>query len=375
MKKETKQRKKRKNKRIRRPGRLLYLLFLAGATALVSLRGGNISYLLFYFALALPILAFLYSLYVFYRFKIVQEVSRVVVKAQEVPYRLLLANEDILPFTHIRLHFFDSMVSMKPSDPGVISLAPHEEIRVDTQMYCKYRGTYPVGVKSVEVTDFLGLFTIPYPLMSQIRLTARPRIIPMEPLRVVLQEQDPINTLFPVSRLQELPDFELRSYLPGDPIKYIHWKNSARAGELLVRKQMPEELFETIIFMDLSPIEDEEEKRLQKEDNIIETALSFVHDYYLKNIPVRIFFMEDTLREMLVDAGTGFEPFYDKCSELSFSSPYPLNQVWESVPASSGCGSCILITASVTDDLVRSVSEKQQAGTEALLINVGELAL
>ena len=76
----------------------------------------------------------------------------------------------------------------------------------------------------MEVTDFLGLFTIPYPLMSQIRLTARPRIIPMEQLRVVLQEQDPKNTLFPVSRLQELPDFELRSYLPGDPIKYIHWK-------------------------------------------------------------------------------------------------------------------------------------------------------
>ena len=62
-------------------------------------------------------------------------------------------------------------------------------------------------------------------------------------------------------------------------------------------------------------------KWLQKEDNIIETALSFVHDYYLKNIPVRIFFMEDTLREMLVDAGTGFEPFYDKCSELSFPHP------------------------------------------------------
>ena len=72
------------------------------------------------------------------RFKIVQEVSRVVVKAQEVPYRLLLANEDILPCTHIRLHFFDSMVSMKPSDPGVISLAPHEEIRVDTQMSVSY---------------------------------------------------------------------------------------------------------------------------------------------------------------------------------------------------------------------------------------------
>lgn len=76
------------------------------------------------------------------------------------------------------------MVRMKPEDTGVISLLPHEEIRVDTKMYCKYRGTYPVGVKSVEITDFLGLFTIPYPMMSQIRLTARPRIIPMEQLKI-----------------------------------------------------------------------------------------------------------------------------------------------------------------------------------------------
>ena len=79
-------------------------------------------------------------------------------------------------------------------------------------------------------------------------------------------------------------------------------ENSARAGELLVRKQMPEELFDTILIMDLAPadgapvskdtVDDQSsmEKRLQREDNIIETALSFVHDYYLKNIPIRILF-------------------------------------------------------------------------------------
>lgn len=65
---------------------------------------------------------------------------------EDVPYRLILANEDFIPFTGIR---------------------------VDTRMYCKYRGTYPVGVKSVSVTDFLGLFTITYPMKSQIRLTAK----------------------------------------------------------------------------------------------------------------------------------------------------------------------------------------------------------
>ena len=62
-------RRKKKGKRLKNPwGKLIYLLFLIGSTILVSFRGGNISYLLFYFALLLPVLAFLYSLYVFNRF-------------------------------------------------------------------------------------------------------------------------------------------------------------------------------------------------------------------------------------------------------------------------------------------------------------------
>ncbi|MFQ7550834.1 MAG: DUF58 domain-containing protein [Blautia marasmi] len=32
----------------------------------------------------------------------------------------------------------------------------------------------------------------------------------------------------------------------------MHWKNSARTGDLLVRKQMPEELFETIVILVIS---------------------------------------------------------------------------------------------------------------------------
>lgn len=151
---------------------------------------------------------------------------------------------------------------------------------------------------------------------------------------------------------------------------------------------MPEELFDTILIMDLAPtdgapvskdtVDDQSsmEKRLQREDNIIETALSFVHDYYLKNIPIRILFMEDTLREILVDESTGFEPFYDKCSDLSFTSPYPLEKVWEVFLSSEDRPNAyILVTASVTDALARSVAEKQLAGNEVLLVNVGELSL
>lgn len=359
--------------------KIIYFIFLAGSAVLVSFRGGNIPYLLFYFALLIPVLALSYSLYVYWRFKIVQEVARTVVKAKEVPYRLILANEYFVPFTNITLHYFSDMVTIEEcKDTSNLCLLPHQTIRVDTKMYCKYRGTYQVGVKSVSITDFLGLFTINYPMMAQIRLTAMPRILPLEYLKTDLQKKDPKNTLFSVSRLQDLPDYELRPYLPGDRLKYIHWKNSAKTGELLVRKQMPEELFETVILMDLSPVPGDTETRLQTEDNIIEAAVAFVHDYYLKQIPVRIIYTEDkdSLKEVSVNARTGFNRFYEACAALAFNASLPLENVWARYASQTAHRhTAILITSSVTDALKNYIEENRRVGNEIVLIDTGELSL
>lgn len=357
-----------------------YLFFLIGSTVLVSFQGKAVSYLLFYFALLLPLLALLYSVYVYYRFKIVQQVSHLVVKGEKVPYHLILGNEDFLPFTDITLHFYTDMVQMQYDDPGReldhLCLLPHAQKQVDTKMYCKYRGTYPVGVKSVTITDFLGLFTITYPMMSQVRLTAKPRILPLERLNLALQKKDPKNSLFPTTRLQNLPDYEVRRYQSGDSKKYIHWKNSARAGELLVRKQMPEELFETILILDLSPIKGDAEKRLQTEDNILEAALSFLRDCYLKKIPVRVVYMDTELRELLIDVRSGFDAFYEKCADLVFESPLPLEHVWTQYAGRlAGTRAYILITSSQTPALTLAVRESRLLGNEVLCIHAGELSL
>lgn len=356
--------------------KLVYFLFLGISIALVSFRGGNISYLLFYFALLVPVLALAYSLYVYFRFRIGQEVARTVVKAAEVPYRLTLANEDFIPFLNITLHLYHDMVHMQESDGMVhnICLLPRQQLQVDTKMYCKYRGTYPIGVKSVTVTDFLGLFTITYPMMSQIRLSARPRIIPLEQLKLSLNEPDPKKQLFSLTRRQELPDFDLRQYIPGDQIKYIHWKNSARTGELLVRRQLPQELFETVILPDLSPLETQ--SRLQAEDNVIEAVLAFVHDYYLKKIPVRVVFMEQEIQEFMLDQRTGFEGFYDKCTNMAFQAAKPLEEVFiEYCSGSGNAATYILICVKAQASLMDLAEESRAAGNDIVIIQTGELPL
>lgn len=367
--------------------KILYVLFLIGSIALVSLYGGNISYLLFYFALFLPALVLGYSVYVYVRFKIGQEMERTVVKGSKIPYTLMLANEDVLPFTNLALHFYTDKVSVEEcripeeescgeQDIDRLCLFPGQRLRLDTKMYCKYRGTYEAGVRSVSVTDFLGLFTITYPVQEPRRVTVLPRILPFERLAAGLRKQDPKNNLFSASKRQSLPDFELRPYRPGDPPKYIHWKNSARAGELLVRKQMPEELTETVVIMDLSPVAGSGEERLQGEDKIVEAAVCFVHHYYQKRLPVKVVFREEEQVELLINSTYGFDAFYNRCPALRFVSGLPVEQVWETCAGRSGREyAFVIITQAVTDGLRRRLEENRRLGWEAVLVDTGELQL
>ena len=75
--------------------RLICVLFLIGTGVFASYFGGNIPYALFYLAIFIPIISFLYTLYVYIRFKIYQSMdNRTVVKGDWNRYSLI-ANEDL----------------------------------------------------------------------------------------------------------------------------------------------------------------------------------------------------------------------------------------------------------------------------------------
>lgn len=367
--------------------KIMYLVLLAGAVVLVSFRGGTISWLLFYFMLMIPVLTLLYTLYVYFRFRIWQQVDRVVNKGERIPYRLNLANEDWLLIAGISLNFFtDTVQIMKKNRDGItvpyeqepdsLSLLPHQKKEVDLELYCKYRGTYPVGVKSVSVTDFFGLFTITYPMPEHIRLTARPRILTLAQLQSKLRERNPKKNKASAARLQEMLDFELRKYMPGDSLRHIHWKNSARAGELLVRKQAPQELDELVVVMDVTYCEKEELTRMQREDNIIETAVALLNDACMKKVKARVVWCTDKIHEMQMDNLKNFDKFYNLSAELSFCSCMTLEEVWENCEAGlTGNPAFWLIGCEVEEALVQKVERSSKAGKAVVLIDTGEAPL
>lgn len=368
--------------------KVVYIVLLTGSIILVSFRGGTIPWLLFYFMLMIPLLALLYALYVYCRFRIVQQVDRYVDKGQNIPYRLELANEDWLMMTGIGLNFYTDTVQVmkKKSDgtttpyedePDRLFLLPHQQKQVEMELYCKYRGTYPVGVKSVSVTDFFGLFTITYPMMAHIRLTARPRILTLAQFQSKLKKRDSKKNRPVVTLLQEQLDFELRKYIQGDALHCIHWKNSARAGELLVRKQAPQELYELVVVMDCTRVEKKDElKRMQMEDNIIEAAIALLYDACIKKVKTRVVWSSDRLYEVPIDNMESFEKFYNLCAELPFCSCMTLEQTWKACEAKMrGNPAFWLIGCDVPPLLSEMVDKSRKQGKEVILIDTGEAPL
>lgn len=201
----------------------------------------------------------------------------------------------------------------------------------------------------------------------------RPRILTMAQLEEKLKKSNPRKNRACTAQLQEMLSFELRKYIPGDSLRHIHWKNSARTGELLVRKHAPQELYELVVIMDCTRLETKDElRRMQREDNIIETAVALIHDACLKKVRTRVVWCTDKLCDMRIDSLKSFDRFYSRCAELPFRSGMTLDEVWAECEAKSGGGAFWLIGCGVSPALTQKADCERRAGKEVVLIDTGE---
>jgi uncharacterized protein (DUF58 family) len=93
------------------------------------------------------------------------------------------------------------------------------------------RGEHELGPVTVSVRDMFGLFerTFSYPLIT--RTLVYPRLEDLSD-----EARHTLNLLFDEAAVISRQEFDsLREYVPGDPLRDIHWKTSAkRDGDLLV---------------------------------------------------------------------------------------------------------------------------------------------
>ncbi len=116
------------------------------------------------------------------------------------------------------------------------------------------RGVYRLGPVRVAVTDPLGLLYLPLRLESPAYATAVPRVDEVSWLKIYSEGTRPIPGEAP-SRVPG-PGTEFRSIreaLPGDPLRTVNWKATARRGKVMVNEHEAERRTEVMILLDTGP--------------------------------------------------------------------------------------------------------------------------
>lgn len=99
------------------------------------------------------------------------------------------------------------------------------------------RGRFELGPMSVRVTDPFGLVELGRAFHTTVPLIVTPRTVPLPPIAVTggwSGSGDDRPRAF-VSGSSE--DVTVREYRRGDDLRRVHWRSSARVGELMVRRE------------------------------------------------------------------------------------------------------------------------------------------
>jgi uncharacterized protein (DUF58 family) len=134
----------------------------------------------------------------------------------------------------------------------VISLLPRESLSLDYTLLGRRRGYYRIGPLVTLGGDLLGSATYEGRQAEAGSLIVYPKIVALTALG--LSSQSPAGTLPSRERIFEDPARiqGVRDYQPGDSLRAMDWKTSARLGTLQVRRYEPTIALETAIFLNLS---------------------------------------------------------------------------------------------------------------------------
>ena len=329
--------------------RIIYFLLCIAAVVLASFKGGPITYSILFGVLLVTPVSLVYLLIVYFFFKLYQVLGTKHITAYEpIPYYFVLQNEYLLNFCHISVSTYSTFSYIdemqqdnKPNDDttnisdwenrrsnnqtkkdsGITKtyeLLPGENVRYDTTMICRYRGDYHVGIKQITIVDFFRFFKITYRVPEPLNAVVLPRVIKLETLKSVPEMV--ISTYKENPRLSSDFDAQTRDYMPGDPLKGIHWKSTAKTGKLKSRITYGEQRQGISIFLDTKRISDDEYVFIPVENKCLEIVLALTNYFANYSVPTSLVYSQFEPRTAKCSAAYEMESFLNTVSAMKFRS-------------------------------------------------------
>lgn len=343
---------------------VLWILSIVG----ISFYGGAISYSFFFMMTAIPFISLLYLLCVYSFFKVYQNVeSKTLVVDQQMPYLFMLKNEMFFGFTSVKVRYFSSFSDIVDLDDNVeYELLPKNGIEKQTMLICRCRGQYEVGIKTIEVQDFLRLFRVTYHNESTVKVEVRPKLVYLN----TLPEIDETRKMEAETNIEAEPDVLVREYVAGDDLRRMHWGLSAKNQKYMVRKNIGERQRTLGILLDTNRYEDSMHQYIPVENKMLELYLAV--SLYCTNhkIPVNAYYMDQQFHADEIRELPQFELLYDKMSKIDFRPGRGGAELFVQTAEEQSifrCETVVIILHKWSDEAAQLVAALQEYGVKVLV--------
>ncbi len=188
--------------------------------------------------IALPMLSALVIGRARYRFALVRTISPQLIEAgQPARVELELTNEGRAPTGILLLE--EQLPYVLGNRPRFVleGIARGWRRRIAYQVRSDVRGRFEIGPMTVRVNDPFGLVELGRSFHTTVPLIVTPRTVPLPPISLngaLTGSGDNRPRAFAIGSAE---DVTVRDYRQGDDLRRVHWRSSARVGELMVRRE------------------------------------------------------------------------------------------------------------------------------------------
>lgn len=285
--------------------------------------------------------------------------NQILEKGDTLSITFKLTNTTCLPTPLIQLELLcPDNLQLDCSSHLALSLAPYE-IRLITIRYTTLaRGVTTIGLNQLQLLNPLGLKSRPLlidftPFQSIITIV--PELYPIHPSHPLILNHTGTNDGEDDLEIPHLTyhsfgeiNFECRPYLAGDSLQKIHWKQSAKKNQLMVKKDLAASLGRKYLILD--PL-----SHYALEDSLLEAFLSLGYTLYQRGIQTTLCLFENDAWHLykLENESTLYNLQYQLASYHFITSNIPLTDRLTPLILKSNIGENgqLLIFSPVTQDI------------------------
>ncbi len=200
---------------------------------------------------ALPLITAFYVGRSRYRLALVRTVHpQIVAAGQPAQVRLTITNEGRTPSGALLLE--DQVPYVLGSRPRFVlsGIAQGWRREIAYQVRSDVRGQFQIGPMSVRVSDPFGLVELGRAFRTTVPLTVTPRTVPLPNIPLGggwTGSGDNRPRAFATGSAE---DVTVREYRRGDELRRVHWRSSARTGQLMVRREEQPWQSRATVFLD-----------------------------------------------------------------------------------------------------------------------------